>query len=91
MSNAKHTPGPWEVRGRGLTEIGTRRHGRVAEVWFSDRERGKADAHLIAAAPELLAACEMIRDANQRTGDGVMISHETYADLLAAIAKAVCK
>ena len=69
---AKHTPGPWEVqegaeccfhRGnrysitlpidRGITET-------IAEVWPGSDERDKADALLIAAAPDLLEALETI-------------------------------
>ena len=63
-SAVKHTPGPWkvvrdsksvllEVRGDNMT--------RVAEVWTDTeggQERRVANADLVAAAPDLLAACE---------------------------------
>lgn len=54
---SKHTPGPWEV--------GPQHHGQVA-VWQSDfpavvatcgrQDDAEANARLIAAAPDLLAA-----------------------------------
>ena len=64
VSAVKHTPGPWkvvrdsksvllEVRGDNMT--------RVAEVWTDTeggQERRVANADLVAAAPDLLAACE---------------------------------
>lgn len=57
----KHTPGPWKLSGANTV------HGAdciVAFVGTADEEvrrfsdeRQSADAHLIAAAPDLLAAC----------------------------------
>jgi hypothetical protein len=50
--NTKHTPGPWEATGnvvhRGIQT--------VALVYSTPREQCEADARLIAAAPDLLAA-----------------------------------
>ncbi len=68
MTDQKHTPGPWissewrkDGRGGGeYKEIGAL-HG---SVWIADVRtpvepgNGTANAHLITAAPELLAACE---------------------------------
>jgi len=63
MSEAKHTPGPWEAKNTG-------RHWNNEEIdnWIitygKDDEQivdhcyEEADARLIAAAPDLLAACE---------------------------------
>ena len=56
----KHTPGPWDVEHE--TEIIAAEGQRIAEadtrsINFVDGE-ANANAHLIAAAPDLLAACE---------------------------------
>ena len=59
-SAAKFTPGPWEVCEiqPGDKEIGIR--GPSVEVDYDDvdHESARADAHLIAAAPDLYAALE---------------------------------
>jgi hypothetical protein len=58
MSGQKHTPGPWKVVG---TEIWGP-HVRLADGRGAydekDRQRRNANARLIAAAPDLLAALE---------------------------------
>lgn len=59
-----HTPGPWEVSKDGYALWGpfpARRH--IGEVFAADRTNAEAEtrwsnARLIAAAPDLLAACE---------------------------------
>ena len=58
MNEARHTPGPWEVREHeGLFAFAWER-GFVIE---SDSvEQDRADARLIAAAPELLAALKAV-------------------------------
>lgn len=56
----QHTPGPWIARGqRGnrwdvFVVTGTSYRG-VASMWFEPE--AEANAHLIAAAPEMLEAC----------------------------------
>jgi len=104
--SAKHTPGPWELdtnnyhAGHIATVYGTG-DGEYTEVWsrrWMDRpnsdaneyETRKADAALIAAAPELLAA---IKEAVEQFGpfldDGsIVISAEQVCAMRAAIAKA---
>ena len=67
MSEAKHTPGPWTL-GKGSMAIreenGQQRF--IARVHIPgnlrpfDEEVQRANAHLIAAAPKLLAACERL-------------------------------
>lgn len=89
-----HTPGPWPISGdrydkritigEGLVEGP---HGyEVAEVYSDDcpRELALANAHLIAAAPELLAALEKAR--NTLAGLGVPSIAANICD--ATIAKA---
>lgn len=63
-----HTPGPWGVQG----------HGNDADVYVADKEivawvgdpfdkkETEANAHLIAAAPDMLAMLEEIRECAYR-------------------------
>jgi hypothetical protein len=59
MSN--HTPGPWTIQQAGYESyiLGRIRGGRVASIYESDQptDEERANARLIAAAPELLEAC----------------------------------
>lgn len=75
MNEFKGTPGPWEVRPKGLligdmdhhTFVGQVGSGLVARTFINklnstDAEScaiARADARLISASPELLAACQM--------------------------------
>lgn len=63
MSNAQHTPGPWETLTFSNHELQTdfamvKIGGRVHMVGYSDED--KANARLIAAAPELLDALKLL-------------------------------
>ena len=66
MSN--HTPGPWEIKlhfDPGYKFISTQKHTALAQVvWcMEDEDRSpecEANAHLIAAAPELLGALQKV-------------------------------
>ena len=73
----KHTPGPWQIANGEDRRVYLINHGRdaVGETVYTDT-RNPADARLIAAAPDLLAALKGIlreHDALQmaegRTGD----------------------
>ena len=59
----KHTPGPWSV-GSGSRILS---HGPIviAETWptHPDAAANRANCRLVAAAPELLAACEAFVEA----------------------------
>lgn len=71
-TKAAHTPGPWELLPtetegdlRGTTIVGSNLGGLVGmvmpwptEIDSGDYRRVEANARLIAAAPELLEACE---------------------------------
>lgn len=60
-----HTPGPWvlnDARSTRVDLINTQRGHAVGEIVWVD-VRNPADARLIAAAPELLRALEMIEQA----------------------------
>lgn len=88
MSEAKHTPGPWQADGPfvrdGTCSVADARptHADVTG------DEVLANARLIAAAPELLAACKALMDGL----DDYWITTEkgglTAANAQAAIAKA---
>ncbi len=65
---AKHTPGPWAIEDQGHLGISIHPAGRVATeldatcqvdcgAWDCGIKEGRANARLIAAAPDLLKAC----------------------------------
>jgi hypothetical protein len=99
MSN--HTPGPWEAEhlekaGYWAVEAqipGLKRSGPVADTLNQDHcidpEEERANAHLIAAAPLLLDACEAALSYFDRQGEGpAMTSLQMFETLKNAIAKA---
>lgn len=62
---AKHTPGPWIVIARDSSvKVQRDNHNPICDLeadHFSAKdERTLADAHLIAAAPDLLEACHLL-------------------------------
>ena len=80
MSEAKHTPGPWSaLKSRTLINIKGPNGAQVTQV----SAKNAADAHLIAAAPDLLETLAWVR-ANYAGGSTVEIN----ARIDAAIAKA---
>jgi hypothetical protein len=98
----KHSPGPWVnmgMSGSGLTERFDVEHRSESSSYHictievlnntrEARERAEANARLIAAAPDLLAACrQMVASLNGSAFDtmGMLAAHRA---LDAAIAKA---
>ena len=85
MSAAKHTPGPWAVARYSAKRFGLGQAGSGAFFMLqcvndnADDPQAKADARLIAAAPDLLA--ELRRCV-------ALIEGEVPASAIAAIAKA---
>ncbi len=81
MSNKKHTPGPWvltpDPNGWTLESNG-------ASVTAKPFDSSDNDARLIAAAPDLLAACKLALANFEAHADGL----GCQAVLRAAIAKA---
>lgn len=59
---SEHTPGPWRVHDEFILAGGEGRGGRVIamnhdRIHYECEPENEANAHLIAAAPDLLAAC----------------------------------
>lgn len=87
MSNAKHAPGPWTAQGLAIVASDRSFVGRVYP-WCADpqdAECAKANASLIAAAPELLEALEDLMEAVK---DHYEAGGYEWKHALAAIAKA---
>lgn len=93
---SKHTPGPWmqsDATVYALTPDGKRNRFWTSvqsvcrpEIGEASQEECRANAHLIAAAPDLLeAAKKLIRAGEEGDADLAMEAHD---DLRAAIAKA---
>ena len=61
--SAQHTPGPWSIdRAYGDCCVAGRDGDRIAAVYGYDYGEDEANAALIAAAPDLLAACQAVLD-----------------------------
>lgn len=81
MSETKHTPGPWMVR-HAYNVMAGRRSVATCGGYYSNvpgedsHGENVANAHLVAAAPDLLAACQAILSndgCNTANDDGVWI------------------
>lgn len=84
----EHTPGPWQVHGSHIYTADPER-ALLAQVHNPGSRRDdyplKANAHLIAAAPDLLEACkEFVR----KVDAGEARSARSYYEMKAAIEKA---
>jgi hypothetical protein len=63
--DTKHTPGPWRIGDAGMTVFGPKVEGKLADIvaqlfrpkTTAESQIRKANARLIAAAPDLLEAC----------------------------------
>lgn len=92
-----HTPGPWHISDETNPLI-TNDSGSVdvAQVFMYDegtfgslRPNAYADARLIAAAPDLLAALRLIANSEEFSGDTVVCDFATLQSVArAAIARA---
>jgi hypothetical protein len=92
-----HTPGPWRVIEDRPSRLGGMAHVRlsvsvgtdewtIADVFNIDTPERQANAHLIAAAPELLAACEMLLDFHVEVGGE--LPDDALAELRHAVSRA---
>ena len=98
----KHTKGPWEINGEnednGRTRIGSAKdyigelyHNPDDEANNEENERQtQANAHLIAAAPELLEACKYVVQYHREndSGEGELFGLDFVTTCIAAIEKA---
>lgn len=61
-----HTPAPWTVKGSVVTKSNglkvrlDRPKGAAPEAWESIIKQNEADARLIASAPDLFEACDLL-------------------------------
>ena len=81
-TETNHTPGPWHIGGHNggdLIMATGDDEGVLATVYGTTQNEYAANARLIAAAPELLAALEMahgvIYEALNRRGGKLALSH----------------
>ena len=94
MTNTQHTPGPWQIGDGGFTVFGPTSPG-VFPVTIAPT-KSRANARLIAAAPELLAALLNTTDAlDQLMREGTLKIGHPYAphvrDLIANARAAIAK
>jgi hypothetical protein len=82
MKNAAYTPGEWTLNGDQLIALHTDEDGDhetlVAEI-YTDHDWAKANAHLLRAAPGLLAVAQLALD---------YLDGQEYAQACAIIARA---
>ncbi len=102
--NTQHTPGKWEaaiidvpVADTGdydtVISVGTADGKHLADCssWAVSEDEAKANARLIAAAPDLLAACiNALERFKEIESDYPVSIDSTLAELRSAIAKAMC-
>lgn len=77
----KHTPGPWTAHARTVTAPETEdRLGLNVQINGGNREDNKANARLIAAAPDLLEALQAATEVLEilRRGHGVQVSEACF-------------
>ncbi len=97
MTESKHTPGPWAVSSRPIPSTRPNLEGwvidpvdptkTIATAWgLKKNGEAQANARLIAAAPDLLAACE--RMAKHLKQNSMPEIQGIACDLFQAIAKA---
>ena len=82
---SKYTPGPWHTAGEQGVQIRSAKD-QIAKVWTMRGNEWKANARLIAAAPDLLEALKEIVDAAD--GAGWEQLDPSFKKARAAIAKA---
>ena len=84
--SAQHTPGPWHVDPENPTWVDDENECCMATTGYGDDEGDRANARLIAAAPDMLAALRQVVD--ETAGGMVPPSTDAIDTARAAIAKA---
>jgi len=83
MSKQNPTSGPWKLAGNDKTEIVIYYDDDGHDAILCENVESMASAHLVAAAPDLLKACEWVSEAEWGN------AHEKTLEIVcAAIAKA---
>jgi hypothetical protein len=89
---ATHTPGPWFATDTIVAESNRTGSNAICDTAHSrydmSHDEAKANARLIAAAPDLLAALEMVLNSTTHPGPLWTVSNESIAAAHAAIARA---
>ena len=96
MENAKHTQGPWEVSSTNWEDCHAGIYAHDGNSYIAvvlDGPDAEDNTNLIAAAPDLLAACELLAQSVAYAADALDAPAQStmranLADALAAIAKA---
>lgn len=94
----EHTPGPWEIRyGNGIDMQIVSEQGSICrldgyshsvELMDENEEKERANARLIAAAPDLLEVCEAALMVGEIQFETCVLSKSVKERLIAAINKA---
>ena len=88
----QHTPAPWEITKHATPEyapqFGVYAEGQVNDLATVVGPNAKADAQLIAAAPQLLAACKLALKAENDRRAGIELEDADYAELHQALSQA---
>lgn len=88
MSDTKFTPGPWHAK--GYPTISATGGGLIAKVLprYMDAAERKANANLIAAAPQLYAALEVMLERHRNDMSGGFLDHDEYMIVIGALDRA---
>ena len=97
--SALHTPGPWQLKfgeGNQYTFQIKDADGRAVASWddyeIRTKAQARADADLITAAPELLAALQQAEEAINQSISGIRhVGYMDWIDLLGVMRKAIIK
>ena len=88
MSEPKHTPGPWKWSEDRCLLIPVGRYPQVLALDLPEFML-EEDKQLIAAAPDLLAACKTVMEWNDRVG--AMCTSSDMRDVLTPLMDAIAK